>query len=131
VSSTVLGENYIQEILNHFVRMIIFAQFEKKVCKMKHFLVEITYTVAMDVFAPIVPDHRAFLQTGYDKGWLLMSGPINPRIGGIVIARCPAVDDLRKFFRHDPYAVKGFANYHFVEFEPVKHQLFLENWVTQ
>jgi uncharacterized protein YciI len=98
---------------------------------MKHFLVEITYTVAMTVLEPVVPDHRAFLQTGYDKGWLLMSGPMNPRTGGIVIARSPAVDDLREFFRHDPYAARGFASYRFVEFDPVKRQTFLEDWITK
>lgn len=98
---------------------------------MKHFLVEINYLVSMDVLSPVVPEHRAFLQTGYDKGWLLMSGPINPRTGGVVIARSPSVDDLREFFRMDPYAVKGLAGYRFVEFEPVKRQPFLEDWVVQ
>jgi len=98
---------------------------------MKQFLVEINYTVGVDVLEAVVQDHRAFLQTGYDKGWLLMSGPMNPRTGGIVVARCPSVDDLRDFFRHDPYALKGFANYRFVEFEPVKRQPFLEDWIAK
>jgi uncharacterized protein YciI len=97
---------------------------------MKNFLVEITYLVGMDVLEPVVPDHRAFLQGGYDKGMLLMSGPMNPRTGGIVIARSRSVDDLRDFFRRDPYAAKGVASYRFVEFEPVKRQPFLEDWIT-
>ena len=59
---------------------------------MKHFLVEITYTAdIIDKIEVILPDHRAFLQTGYDRGWLLMSGPLNPRTGGIVIARAPSL----------------------------------------
>ncbi len=35
---------------------------------MKHFLVEIQYLVPVEQMADILPDHRAFLQTGYDKG---------------------------------------------------------------
>jgi uncharacterized protein YciI len=96
---------------------------------MKHFLVEIIYIVPYETLEPVVLDHRAFLQTGYDKGWLLMSGAMNPRTGGIVVARCPSIDELRDFFRHDPYALKGLANYRFVEFSPSKHQPFLEDWV--
>ena len=97
---------------------------------MTHFMVEITYTVAFDVLSSVVPEHRAFLQTGYDKGWLLMSGPTNPRKGGIVIAKAPTIDDLRAFFVTDPYAIKGLATYRYVEFDPVKRQPFLESWVT-
>lgn len=97
---------------------------------MQHFMVEITYTVPFETLSSVVPDHRAFLQTGYDKGWLLMSGPQNPKIGGIVITKAPSIDDIRSFFSTDPYAIKGLAKYRFVEFEPVKRQAFLEDWVT-
>lgn len=97
---------------------------------MLHFLVEITYTVAFEALSSVVPDHRAFLQTGYDKGWLLMSGPLNPKTGGIVVAKAPSIDDLRAFFSKDPYSIKGLAKYRFVEFEPVKRQALLEDWVT-
>ena len=97
---------------------------------MTHFMVEITYTVPYDVLSSVTPEHRIFLQTGYDKGWLLMSGPMNPRKGGIVIAKAPTIDDLRAFFAIDPYAIKGLATYRFVEFDPVKRQPFLESWVT-
>ena len=96
---------------------------------MKHFIVEIMYSVDVEILTPVVPDHRTFLQEGYDKGWLLMSGPMNPRIGGVVVARCPSVDELREFFRRDPYSIKGFASYRFIEFEPVKHQNLVSDWV--
>jgi len=37
---------------------------------MKHFIVEITFTAPIARIEEIVPQHRAFLQTGYDRGWL-------------------------------------------------------------
>jgi len=96
---------------------------------MKHFLIEIQYTAPMEKIAGILADHRAFLQIGYDQGWLLMSGPMNPKTGGIVIARAPSLEEIQSFFLNDPYGQNQSANYRFVEFEPVKRQPFLEDWV--
>ncbi|MBA3849215.1 MAG: hypothetical protein C0502_04370 [Opitutus sp.] len=97
---------------------------------MLHFVVEITFTAEFARVEPVVPDHRTFLQTGYDRGWLLMSGPQNPRVGGIVIARAPSRAALEAFFRDDPYAQAGVATYRFTEFNPVKRAAFMEAWAT-
>jgi uncharacterized protein YciI len=97
---------------------------------MKHFLVEITYTAPIEKIEAVLPDHRAFLQTGYDRGWLLMSGPLNPRTGGIIIARAPSLDEIRSFFQEDPYAMNHVATHRFAEFAPVKRQALVEGWVN-
>ncbi|KPL79480.1 YciI family protein [Herpetosiphon geysericola] len=97
---------------------------------MVHFMLEITYTVPLEQIEPIVAEHRAFLQTGYDQGLLLMAGPQNPRIGGIVIARAASLAAIQAFFANDPYQSANVAEYRFVEFNPVKHQPWLEEWVT-
>lgn len=96
---------------------------------MKHFIVEITYRIPVEQLGETVGEHRKFLQTGYDRGLLLCSGPQVPRTGGMVVARAGSVDDLRAFFKGDPYAIKGLATYRFVEFEPVKYQPFLQDWI--
>ena len=97
---------------------------------MKHFLIEIQYTAPMEKIAEILPSHRAFLQTGYEKGWLLCSGPMVPKSGGVVIARAPEKLDIENFFSDDPYLLNQAATYRFVEFEPVKRQNFLEDWIN-
>ncbi len=97
---------------------------------MPHFLIEITYTKPYDQVAPSLTEHRAFLQTGYEKGWLLLSGPQVPKTGGVIIARAPSLEALQNFFRADPYMVRGLGVYRFVEFEPVKRQPFLEDWAA-
>jgi uncharacterized protein YciI len=96
---------------------------------MKHFIVEITYTVTFEELRETVVEHRAFLQGGYDQGWLLCSGPQSPKVGGMVVARAPSREALIDFFSNDPYLNKGLATYRWVEFEPVKHQPFLKDWV--
>ena len=96
---------------------------------MKHFIVEITYSVPADQLGDVTPEHRAFLQTGYDSGLLLLSGPQVPRVGGIVVARADSLEEIQRFFADDPYQKKGLATYRFIEFNPVKNQAFIEPWL--
>lgn len=97
---------------------------------MKHFVVEILFSVPFEQVEPVVPAHREFLQIGYDAGQLLMSGPQNPRVGGIVIARAESLEVVQALFAQDPYALNKVATYRFIEFNPVKRQPFLESWIA-
>jgi uncharacterized protein YciI len=96
---------------------------------MKHFLIEITYTAPWSQVEPVVPLHRAHLGKGYTDGWLLFSGPMEPRTGGIIIARAPAVQNLQDFFAGDPFQLQGIASYRFVEFTPRLMQPWMKAWV--
>ena len=96
----------------------------------KFFVVEVTYRIPADQLGETLAEHRAFLQTGYDQGWLLLSGPQVPRTGGVIIARAPSRAGLEEFFARDPYRQKQLADYRFVEFEPVKRAPLMEEWVS-
>lgn len=96
---------------------------------MKFFVVLIQYKLPVEQFEAVVPEHRAYLQEGYQKGILLMSGPQNPRTGGVVIARAPALEDIQAFFLQDPYHLHDVAEHHFIEFNPVNRQPFMEEWI--
>lgn len=97
---------------------------------MKHFIVEILYRAPLDQIDATVAEHRQFLQKGYDAGTLLMSGPQNPRTGGILIARAESLEALQSFVKNDPYNLKGLTEYRYTEFNPVKRQPFLESWIA-
>ncbi|HEY4693429.1 MAG TPA: YciI family protein [Bellilinea sp.] len=97
---------------------------------MKHFIVFIHYKVPVEQLGGAVKDHRDFLQSGYERGWLLMSGPRNPITGGIVVARAPSQADLVDFFADDPYKSAGLANHEYLEFDPVKYQPWLADWIA-
>lgn len=96
---------------------------------MRHFIIEVNYTAPLEVIDSILAEHREFLQIGYDRGWLLFSGPRVPRIGGLVVARAPELEDLKRFFQDDPYVIKGVAEYNFIEFQPVKFQPWTADWL--
>jgi len=96
---------------------------------MKYFMIEVTYTAPIEKIDEHQPMHRSFLQTGYDINLLLMSGPQNPRTGGMVIARSNSLEDLKAFFSNDPYQKLRLAEYRFVEFSPVKHAKLVAPWI--
>jgi uncharacterized protein YciI len=59
-----------------------------------------------------------------------MSGPKNPRTGGIVVARAPSLEEIQAFFGQDPYQLNKIATYRFAEFSPVKRQPLMESWIN-
>ncbi len=97
---------------------------------MKHFLILITYKVDLTIIDSLLAQHREFLQIGYDKNLLLMSGPENPRTGGVVIAKANSLEEIKTFFHNDPYYKNDVADYDFREFNPVKYQQVLTDWIA-
>lgn len=87
---------------------------------MKFFILDLRYLVPLERVAEVVGAHREFLDGGYRRGWFLASGPRVPKTGGIVIARAPGEAELRALLADDPFVREGIAEYHFLEFEPVK-----------
>jgi uncharacterized protein YciI len=97
---------------------------------MKHFLVEITYQAPLEEIDKVTPEHRAFLQQGYDSGLLLYSGRQVPPASGLILARAESQEALEMFFAGDPYRIAGMGNYRFGEFGPTKFQPFLQDWIA-
>jgi uncharacterized protein YciI len=96
---------------------------------MPHFIVEVIYKAPLEKIDEALEEHREFLQDGYDRGILLMSGPQLPRTGGIIIARANSMEELAAYISGDPFNKKGLADYQYIQFDPVKHQEFLKNWL--
>lgn len=84
------------------------------------FLIKITYTQPLDKVEPYVAPHREFLEQGYQKDFFVVSGPQNPRVGGIIISQLKDRKQLEAFFKNDPYLLNGVADYEIIEFNPVK-----------
>lgn len=97
---------------------------------MNCYLIDIRFIRPFESFGAVVTAHRAYLQQGYDQGWLLLSGPRGDKRGGIAIARAQDVAELKAFFAHDPYHLNGMAEYDFVAFTGAKHQPWLSDWIN-
>ena len=82
----------------------------------------IRYRKTLDEIMPFVDEHRAYLRTLKADGRLLASGPIDPRVGGVLLLRVPdeegsaALDRIRD---GDPFTTRGLAQYELMPWMPV------------
>ena len=95
-----------------------------------HFLLEGEHIVPFEQRAPeLIAAHRAFLQAGYDKGDLLLSGPTIPPKGGVLVARAASREALDAMLAAEPYCKAGVMRFVAITaFQPVMHQVILRRW---
>jgi len=99
---------------------------------MKHFLLEGEYLVPFEEIPPLIPQHREFLQKGYDAGHFLLSGPQVPARGGFLVARAPSLEGLQELLAEEPFTkAKKMRFSRIREFNPVQHQPVLREWFAQ
>lgn len=84
------------------------------------FVVLLTYKKPLDVVEEYLAAHREFLDEGYSNDFFVVSGPQNPRIGGIIISQLTDHDQLTKILKDDPFNMHHVADYEIIEFNPVK-----------
>ena len=66
------------------------------------------------------PRHLAYLDSYYDQGTFLLSGPQEPRDGGIIFAKASSKATLETILAQDPFAIHGLADYSVFAFVPNK-----------
>ena len=86
------------------------------------FVINIIYKKDFSEIEKHLVSHREFLDEQYQKGHLLMSGPKDPRTGGIIIALGSDQKALELIFADDPFIRHALADYHFIKFNPVKYR---------
>lgn len=83
-------------------------------------LILIRYTRPLDEVLAVTDDHRTYLRELHAQGILLVSGPLEPRTGGVLLLRLPGdnptvLDQIRDA---DPYWQRGLADYELLKWVP-------------
>lgn len=86
------------------------------------FIIKLTYKTSISEVDKYTQAHREFLDYYYKQGLLLISGPMKPRTGGIIIAASTDKAHIESIFKQDPFYLAEIADYEFIEFTPVKHR---------
>lgn len=86
------------------------------------FIVELIYKAPLSEVDKYLPAHREYLETYYQKGLFLASGPQKPRVGGILIALTNDKAYLESVLQNDPYSLAEITEYRLTQFIPVKHR---------
>jgi len=86
------------------------------------FIVQLSYKAPISEVDKYLQAHREFLDYHYKQGLFLASGPMKPRVGGVLIALTKDRVHLESVLQQDPYALAEIADYNLIEFTPVKHR---------
>ncbi|MCX7117900.1 MAG: YciI family protein [Legionellales bacterium] len=85
------------------------------------FIVQLRYQVGLSDVDKYLQAHREFLDYHYKQGLFLVSGPMKPRTGGILVALTTDRAYLESVLHEDPYHLADIATYELIEFTPVSH----------
>ena len=85
------------------------------------FIIQLTYKAPLTEVDKYLLAHREYLDYYYKQGLLLVSGPLIPRTGGIIIALTNDKAYWESVLQNDPYYLAEIADYQLTEFMPVKY----------
>ncbi|MDE2481974.1 MAG: GTP cyclohydrolase [bacterium] len=67
-----------------------------------------------------LPAHRAFLDRQYAAGHFVVSGPLVPRTGGVIVTVDMPRERLDAIMQEDPFLREGVSEYQILEFGATK-----------
>lgn len=85
------------------------------------FLIMITYKKPIEVVDQFLAQHREFLESHYQNNCFVVSGPRNPRTGGVILSQLKDREQLMNLLKQDPFYIHDIASYELIEFDPVKY----------
>lgn len=79
------------------------------------------YLKPLDEVDRVLPEHRRFQDRMYERGIFIVSGRLEPRTGGVTLARAENRAEIESILRDDPFVREGVTEYDIVEFTPTRH----------
>ncbi|MFT6659417.1 YciI family protein [Maritalea sp.] len=83
---------------------------------MKNFFVDLEYVVPLKEAEKHFDAHMEFVETGYEKGYFVTTGPKVPRTGGVIFAKAEDRAEFEAFCATDPFVIEGVAKITITEF---------------
>ncbi|MFC6590817.1 YciI family protein [Deinococcus lacus] len=84
------------------------------------------YTAPLEAVEAVTPAHREWLDIHYRSGLFIVSGPREPRTGGLILAQGESPEQLLEVMQDDPFYKAGVAEYEVIAFRPVKRGRMIE-----
>ncbi len=84
------------------------------------FLLLSRYRKPMDEVDRWLPEHREFLERHYAAGRFIVSGPMEPRTGGVIVTADITRDEIERVMSEDPFVREGVSEYDYIEFRATK-----------
>jgi uncharacterized protein YciI len=84
-------------------------------------LILIRYVRPIEEVEEHTPAHRSFVDQLVREGKLVVSGPRDPRTGGVLLTTFETEVEAMKRMVDDPFFENGIAEYETIRFRPTKH----------
>lgn len=84
------------------------------------FLLLSRYLKPLDEVDRVLAEHRVFLDKFYDRGLFLVSGPMQPRVGGVILTADAPRGTIESALAEDPFIREGISAYEIIEFSATK-----------
>lgn len=84
------------------------------------FLLLSRYVKPVDEIDRVLPEHRAFLDRYYESGLFIVSGPQEPRAGGVIVTVDAPRSAIDAALSEDPFVREGVSEYEIIEFKATK-----------
>ncbi|MFG2911250.1 YciI family protein [Kitasatospora sp. NPDC048286] len=95
------------------------------------FILELTYIAPLERIEAAHPEHVAWLDSNYESGVFIASGPKDPRDGAVIVAVGVDRTQIEDITRSDPYSVAGLAEYTVTNFLAMRTSPALEEYRHQ
>lgn len=82
------------------------------------YLVLLQYRAPLDAVEKHLDAHRSYLQDHYAAGHFLLSGPQDPRTGGLILVTASSRDDVNQWITEDPFHRANIADYTIIGWRP-------------
>jgi uncharacterized protein YciI len=84
------------------------------------FLLLSRYVKPAEEIDRVLPEHRAFLDRHYGSGLFIVSGPQEPRVGGVIVTADAPRSTIETALAEDPFVREGISEYDIIEFKVTK-----------
>lgn len=88
---------------------------------MKLFVIVLRYIQGLELVDQLRHEHLDFMHECYSKGYFLLSGPMEPRLGGVILAQAESRKELVEILHQDPFYQEAIAEFSVYEFLPSRH----------
>lgn len=68
--------------------------------------------------ASLMDDHNNWIQRGFDDGVFLLTGILQPRMGGVLLAHNTTLSELQNRVQEDPFVSKKVVDCEILEITP-------------
>jgi len=95
------------------------------------FIISLNYKKSLEIVDKHLAAHRDFLGECYKKNFFVVSGPKNPRTGGIIVSQLKDKDQLQAIITQDPFYIHEVADYEIIEFNPTKYHTEFATFIEE